>query len=97
MWHDGWKVELNELRSGIDKLDSAIINLVSQRMRLSERIGEIKSEQGLPFCVPQREAEVIRKRQGLGILHGLSEKFVRILFKVIMHESRRRQKELVKV
>jgi chorismate mutase len=45
--------------------------------------------------VPEREVEVISKRQQWGRMYGLREKFVRVLFKVVMHESRRRQRELV--
>ena len=90
MWPDDWQAELSGLRNKIDRIDSVIVELVSQRMKVCEKIGEIKSEHGLPIYAPQREAEVIKNRQNFGVLHGLSEKFVRVLFRVIMHESRRR-------
>ncbi|MFH1014752.1 MAG: chorismate mutase [Nitrospirota bacterium] len=95
MWPDDWQAELSGLRNEIDRIDSVIVELVSQRMKVCERIGGIKSGHGMPIYVPQREAEVIRNRQGFGVLCGLSEKFVRVLFRVIMHESRRRQGDLV--
>jgi chorismate mutase-like protein len=95
MWRDDWREKLSEYRQGIDEIDLRILELVDKRMELSSRIGEIKAAYSLPVCVPEREVEVISKRQQWGRMYGLREKFVRVLFKVVMHESRRRQRELV--
>jgi len=96
MWQENWRETLNEYRHAIDEIDSGILELLGKRTELSERIGEIKHEHGLPICVPEREAEVIKNRQDLGRLKGLSERFVRVMFKFIMHESKQIQRKLVK-
>lgn len=94
MWRDDWREKLSEYRQGIDEIDFKVLELVGKRMELSEKIGEIKFELELPVCVPEREAEVVRKRQEWGDSYGFRQMFVRVLFKVIMHESKRRQREL---
>lgn len=97
MWNDDWKEDLDVCRDQIDKIDSEIIGLVSQRMKVCEKVGEIKAQQNLPVYVPEREKQVISTREQLGRTVGLRSKFVRLLFKLIMIQSRMRQKELVSV
>ncbi len=94
MWRDDWCKKLSEYRQGIDEIDFKVLELVGKRMELSEKIGEIKSELGLPVCVPEREKEVVSKRQQWGDGYGFRQMFVRVLFRVIMQESKRRQREL---
>ncbi|MDP2938500.1 MAG: chorismate mutase [Candidatus Omnitrophota bacterium] len=97
MWQENWREKLSEYRQGIDEIDFKVLELVGKRMELSERIGEIKIERGLPACVPEREIQVIATRQNWGIRYRLRAKFVKALFRVIMFESKKIQKELVKV
>ncbi|MBU0477942.1 chorismate mutase [bacterium] len=98
MWKKGkWQEKLNKHRYVIDKVDYKIVDLLAERMQASEKIGEIKAELGLPIYVPEREAEVIRKRQIVGGIYSLDEEFVKILFKLIMDESKKRQRELIEV
>ena len=94
MWRNDWREKLSEYRQGIDEIDSKVLELLGKRMELSGKIGEIKVERGLPVCVPEREEEVVRKRQEWGDSYGFRQRFVRVLLKVIMHESKRRQREL---
>ncbi len=97
MWQEDWRKELNERRHAIDVIDLKILELLAKRMELSGGISEIKSKLKLPVCVLEREIEVINTRQDLGRKHGLREKFVKVLFKIIMLESKRVQRELVGV
>ncbi len=94
MWRNDWREKLSEYRQGIDEIDFKVLDLIGKRMELSEKIGEIKSELGLSVCVPEREKEVVSKRQQWGEDYGFRQMFVRVLFRVIMQESRRRQREL---
>ena len=94
MWNDDWKEDLNVCRAQIDKIDLEIIGLVSQRMKICERVGEIKAKQDLPVCMPEREKMVIFTREQWGQAVGLKPMFVRVLFKLFMVYSRMLQKEL---
>jgi chorismate mutase/prephenate dehydrogenase len=95
MWRDDWREKLSEYRQGIDEIDVKVLELVGKRMELSEKIGEIKSELGLPICVPEREAEVLGDRRNAGRVCGLREEFVKVLFELVMLESKRIQSGLV--
>ena len=95
MWNDDWKEQLNVCRTQIDKIDLEIISLVSQRMKVCEKVGEIKAQQNLPVYVPEREKVVIATRERWGQAAGLKPKFIRVLFKFFMVYSRLIQKELV--
>ena len=57
------KKNLNELRKKIDKIDSSIVELLSERGRASFEIGEIKKEKKLTVYAPDRESQVYRKIQ----------------------------------
>lgn len=54
-------MDISELRSRIDAIDTQLSSLFLQRMELSAAIGAYKKERGLPIHVPQREKEIIDK------------------------------------
>jgi chorismate mutase len=49
-----------ELRTRIDDLDRAILDLVNERLELVHRIKERKVAAGIEFLDPGREAEMLR-------------------------------------
>ncbi|MGM9480466.1 prephenate dehydratase [Roseateles sp. NT4] len=49
------------LRDQIDGLDKQLLDLLNQRARVAERVGEIKRAEGTPFFRPDRVAQVIDK------------------------------------
>ena len=51
------KLEL--LRREIDMTDAALAALFAKRMSVCREIAKVKTERGVPTCVPQREAEVL--------------------------------------
>ena len=52
---------LAPLRVQIDALDRQILDLLNQRARVAEQVGEIKRAEGTPFFRPDRVAQVIDK------------------------------------
>ena len=52
--------ELAKLRVEIERVDSGILDLLAERVRLGEAIGEAKRQAELPVLDPKREAAVIR-------------------------------------
>jgi|GEM_PF-876782 len=50
---------IHSLRSQIDQIDKAIIELLKQRMELAYRIGMEKEKNGQAITVPEREKEII--------------------------------------
>ncbi|HEV6965876.1 prephenate dehydratase [Roseateles sp.] len=49
------------LRDQIDSLDRQLLDLLNQRARVAEQVGEIKRAEGTPFFRPDRVAQVIDK------------------------------------
>jgi chorismate mutase/prephenate dehydratase len=52
---------LGELRVQIDSLDRQLLQLLNDRARVAEKVGEIKRAEGSPFFRPDRVAQVIDK------------------------------------
>jgi len=54
---------LADLRVQIDSLDQRLIDLLNQRARVAEAVGEVKKREGTPYFRPDRVAQVIEKMQ----------------------------------
>ena len=55
---------LATLRSQIDALDRQLLELLNQRARVAQEVGEIKRAEGAPVFRPEREAQVIAQLRG---------------------------------
>ena len=95
MWQEDWQENLDKYRQEIDKIDYEFLELLTKRMECSEKIGDIKSQHDLPVYVPERERRIIATRQQWGKKYGLASKFVRVLFKIIMWQSKELQGKLI--
>ena len=79
-------MDLSELRTQIDGIDSQIVDLFCKRMETSAMIAAYKQEHGLPIYVPARERE---KLQEVSRLAGESmETYTRVLYSMLFELSR---------
>ena len=78
---------LAELRDQIDKLDDRIINLLEDRMNVSEAIGTHKKDNNITILQTKRWDDMLKNRLTLGTRKGLSEEFIIKLFRSIHQES----------
>ena len=76
-----------ELRDQIDKLDDKIINLLEERMLVSEKIGDYKKENNITILQTKRWDDMLKNRLALGVRRGLSEEFIIKLFRSVHQES----------
>ncbi len=79
-------MELNELRSQIDKVDDQLVKLFVERMDLSAQIADYKKENNLPIYVPSREREKlmdVAKQAGPNM-----DNYTRALYSMIFELSR---------
>ena len=65
---------LQECRDAIDSVDNEILELLNKRMKIVERVGEIKNDSGAAIYRPEREKEIIdrlakRSQEDNGILN----------------------------
>jgi len=78
---------LAELRDQIDKLDDRIINILEERMGVSEKIGTYKKDNNITILQTKRWDDMLKTRLNLGNRKGLSEEFIIKLFRSIHQES----------
>ncbi|KOO04967.1 bifunctional chorismate mutase/prephenate dehydrogenase [Vibrio nereis] len=86
-------VELNELRDQIDAVDKQILDLLSQRLALVEKVGEVKSEHGLPIYAPDREAAMLASRRKEAEKKGVPPQLIEDILRRTMRESYASEKD----
>ena len=52
---------LNHIREAINAIDRQLVDILNERARLVDEVGQIKRSTGAPIFQPEREAEVIRR------------------------------------
>lgn len=80
----GYEREIEELREEIDHLNGKIVEKLSQRVKASKKIGDIKRRHDLPIVDRDREARVYEQIRGLARRHGLDETGVVRIFREII-------------
>ena len=82
-----FKDTLSLLREQIDQLDDEIMQKLSKRMKVSEKIGQYKKENNVTILQVNRWEEIVQSRAALGKAMGLDEGFTRDLLRLVHHES----------
>lgn len=82
-----FKDTLSILREQIDALDDEIMQKLSSRMKISEKIGQYKKENNVTILQVTRWEEIIQTRLSLGKAMGLDPDFMSELLKLIHQES----------
>jgi chorismate mutase len=85
--------ELARCREEIEHIDNEIVSLLSRRLTLGKRTGELKRVAGLPILDPTREAAVIRRVTGVARDADLPTEPIREIFWQIVGMSRRVQEQ----
>ncbi|MDF1570067.1 MAG: bifunctional 3-deoxy-7-phosphoheptulonate synthase/chorismate mutase type II [Bacteroidales bacterium] len=83
------------LRDQIDKLDDKLINLIEERMKVVESIGNYKKENNITILQNKRWDDMLKSRLILGERKGLSEDFISKLFRAIHQESINKQTRIM--
>ena len=88
--------ELENLRIKIDNADSQILEIIGNRMKVSEEIGKIKKNQNVAILQSARWNDILEKMISDGKEKGLSEDFILKIFKAIHQESINHQEKILK-
>ncbi|MBK7821735.1 MAG: chorismate mutase [Tessaracoccus sp.] len=88
---EAW-AELARLRGSIDNMDSALIHLLAERFKVTQRVGELKARAGLPAADHDREARQVARLRALALDADLdpelAEKFVTFIVReVVRHHE----------
>ena len=88
--------ELENLRVKIDDADSQILDILGNRMKVSDEIGKIKKKQNVAILQSARWRNILKKMISDGKQKGLSEDFILKIFKAIHQESINHQEKILK-
>lgn len=83
--------QLDTYRTEIDRLDNYILELLAERMNISQEIGDFKRLENIAIHQPKRWADTVKRALAFGKNNGLSETFILELFQKIHNESIERQ------
>lgn len=86
-------VELSGLRDEIDAVDKQILALLAQRLALVEKVGEVKSQHGLPIYAPDREAAMLASRRAEAEKIGVPPQLIEDILRRTMRESYASEKD----
>jgi chorismate mutase len=86
---------LGEMRQQIDVFDDHLIDLMEQRMKVSETIGRYKKENNITILQSARWDEIVKRVMVLGQSKGLSAELIDIIFRAIHQESINRQMKIM--
>ncbi|HOQ53544.1 MAG TPA: chorismate mutase [Micropruina sp.] len=88
--------ELARLRGSIDNLDSALVCLLAERFKITQRVGELKAELGLPPADPGREAQQIERLRRLAHDAHLDPEFAEKFLTFIVSEVVRHHEQIAR-
>lgn len=84
--------ELERLRASIDNMDAALIHLLAERFKITQEVGRLKAEHGLPPADPAREQRQIERLRRLASQSHLDPEFAEkflgfIVAEVVRHHE----------
>ena len=78
--------ELQDLRRSIDNIDAAMIHMLAERFRCTQRVGALKARHELPPADPAREAFQIGRLRSLAEEAQLDPEFAEKYLAFIIRE-----------
>lgn len=87
--------ELEALRASIDNLDAALVHILAERFKCTQRVGELKARLDLPPSDPARESRQVERLRSLARAADLdpdfAEKFLAFVIREVIrhHETAR--------
>ena len=86
------RLKIDELRKSIDKVDEEIVRLLAERKSIAKEIGKEKKIMRIPVVDAKREKEILENLRKKAKENGLEPDFVDSLFRNILENSRKVQK-----
>jgi chorismate mutase len=88
------RAELLRLRDSIDNLDSALVHLLAERFKVTQRVGHLKAEHGLPASDPDREQRQMDRLRALALSAKLDPEFAEKFLAFIVREVVRHHEQI---
>jgi chorismate mutase len=86
--------ELQRLRDSIDNMDAALVHLLAERFKITQQVGVLKAQEGLPAADPEREAQQIARLRRLALEAKLDPEFAEKFLNFVVAEVVRHHRAL---
>lgn len=86
--------ELASYRQSIDNIDAALIQLLAERFKCTQRVGLLKAREGMPPSDPERERRQVERLRALAEQADLDPAFAEKWFNFIVTEVIRSHERL---
>jgi len=80
------RAELGALRDSIDNIDAAVVHMLAERFKCTQRVGLLKADHRLPPADPAREARQIERLRELAVSAKLDPAFAEKLLNFVIAE-----------
>lgn len=87
--------ELLKFRKELDEIDQRLIDTLADRFAVCRQVAEYKAEHDIPMMQPGRVLEVKNKAVQRALPAGLTERFARDLYDLIIAEACRMEDEII--
>ncbi|MEU5836547.1 chorismate mutase [Streptomyces diacarni] len=88
------RAELGALRDSIDNIDAAVVHMLAERFKCTQRVGRLKADHDLPPADPARESRQIERLRGLAKDAKLDPAFAEKLLNFIIAEVIRHHEQI---
>lgn len=89
MADDTAATELASLRLSIDNIDAALVHMLAERFKFTQRVGRLKAANGMPPSDPERERVQIAHLRSLAeeaqLDPAFAEKFLNFIVAEVIH------------
>ena len=89
------KNELQKLRNKIDQIDQKLLELLADRFKVTEKVGEYKSKHSLSPFSKEREEAVFRNKRKLAKKLKLDEDIAEEIFHIIIERVKINHQEII--
>ncbi len=87
--------QLEKLRGQIDRMDKELLNIIAERMKLVEQIGEYKRDNNVTVFQKERWSQIFSSRTDWAKILEINPTLVAQIYQLIHDESVRKQSEIV--
>jgi chorismate mutase len=78
--------ELAGIRESIDNIDAALIHMLAERFKFTQKVGQLKAVNDLPPSDPEREARQVARLRALAEEANLDPTFAEKWFHFVVEE-----------
>lgn len=90
-----YHAEMEKLRQQINQLDDELMQILGQRMKVADKIGQYKKENGITILQTNRWNEILERACTKGDKLGLSKEFITKYFDAVHMESINHQNKVM--